>query len=574
MSTRSRRRVLTIAAFTALAATQLVSIGMARADLVELNWATEGYFRTRTVLLTNLAPMPRTSVPYAPTPGETLVIPDIRRTSYIVSRLRLMPSLVYGKVARLNMQIDAMDDVLWGDNNALSTAPLFATDGSNQNFLGGPVTDSVQVRRAWMQFTVPVGVMRVGRMPSHWGMGLLANGGGTGWMDADSPKGEPARMVADNFFDDDFGDNHFGSTADRILFATRPITIYRTIKKLGKVEHPLVIGYAFDKLSESPLLPYEPFERQFRPFGQQGFISRGRNDDVNEHVALAVWNDPDWDKKSFLDELRFGVYGVLRTAKEGSTEPSALPDPSVDTGSKVTILDVWWRIRYGSLFTEGEAYRIGGRTFGGVPFPTRNAKKTANITAGVARFAYLMPKVETMLEVGHASGDEMLEDDDFKQRAMHPDFNVGLILFEETLRELSARTYGYPLISRENPQGALGLFSNGGVMNANYVFPKVRWKPTKVAGLEIIGGVLAAWVDSPANGIALFASCAAGGACNGSKDATYLGTEVDLAVRARFAGQMRFTLETGYLRFGPALKNRLSEADGSFTLQSSIAFVW
>ena len=587
MSTRPRSRHLTLAAITTAGAVALAAPAPAHADLSELKWATEGYFRTRTVLLTNLAPQPRQTSVYPPT-GEAIVIPDIRKTSYITSRFRLMPSLSYEKLARLNLQIDGLDDILWGDNNGLSTAPLFAVDGTNQYYLGGPVGDSVQLKRAWVQFSVPVGQMRVGRMPSHWGMGLLANGGGTGWLDYDTPKGEPQRLVADNFFDDDFGDNHFGSTADRILFATRPVTIYRTIKKAGKTDHPLIVGYAFDKLSESPLLPFEPFERHFRPFGQQGFISRGRNDDVNEHVALAVWNDPDWDQKSFQDELKLGVYGVLRTSRDGSTNPTAIPDPNAncgtfdgqpvscaDNGSKVWILDVWWRVRYGNLFTEGEGYKIGGTTFGGVPYPATNQKKDANITAGVARFAYIMPKLEAMLELGHASGDDVLEDEHFKQRAIHPDFNVGLILFEETLRELSARTYGVPLFSAQNPQGALGFFSNGGVINANYVFPKARWKPTPVAGLEVIGGVLAAWVDTPAEGLALFASCAAGGACtDDGEDATYLGTEVDLAVRARFAGHMRFALETGYLRFGRALKHRLTEADGSFSLQTSLAFVW
>ena len=591
MSTRTRLRLTLAATITTLGAASAVP-DVARADLTELKWATEGYFRTRTVTLTNLQPTPRQVTIYAPT-GDEIVIPDIRRTSYITSRARFMPSLIFGKVARLNAQIDALDDVLWGDNNGIGSAPLFATDSSNQYYLGGPARDSVAVNRVWMQFSVPVGIMRVGRMPSHWGMGLLANGGGTGWWDPDSPKGEPARKVPDNFFDDDFGDNHFGSTADRILFATRPVVIYRTLAKKGKLEHPLIIGYAFDKLSEAPLLAFEPFERKFRPFGQQGFISRGKNDDVNEHVALAVWNDPDWDKKSFLDELKFGVYGVLRLAKEGSTNPSNIPDPMAncgtfdgapvsckDTGSKVWILDVWWRVRYGSLFTEGEGYKIGGKTFGGVPFPSRNQKKEADISAGVARFAYLQPKWEAMLELGHASGDELLEDEHFKQRAIHPDFNVGLILFEETLRELSARTYGLPFISNENPNGASGFFSNGGVINANYVFPKFRLRPTPVAGLEVIGGILAAWVDTPSDGIALFATCDSGGACtDDGKDATYMGTEGDLAVRANFAGQMRFTLETGYLRFGKALEKRLDPMDqndvkGSFTLQSSVAFVW
>ncbi len=37
---------------------------------------------------------------------------------------------------------------------------------------------------------------------------------------------------------------------------------------------------------------------------------------------------------------------------------------------------------------------------------------------------------------------------------------------------------------------------------------------------------------------------------------------------------MRFALETGYLRFGGALKHQLTEASGSFTLQTSLAFVW
>ena len=37
---------------------------------------------------------------------------------------------------------------------------------------------------------------------------------------------------------------------------------------------------------------------------------------------------------------------------------------------------------------------------------------------------------------------------------------------------------------------------------------------------------------------------------------------------------MRVALEAGYLIFGDALKKQLTEADGSFTFQSSISFVW
>ena len=37
---------------------------------------------------------------------------------------------------------------------------------------------------------------------------------------------------------------------------------------------------------------------------------------------------------------------------------------------------------------------------------------------------------------------------------------------------------------------------------------------------------------------------------------------------------MRFALEAGYLMFGDALKHQLTEANSSFSLQSSISFVW
>lgn len=562
-------RLLVVAAILAVP-------GAAHADLSELKWATEGYFRTRTVFLTNLAPQDRVTTTYVPT-GDEIVIPDIRRTSYIMSRFRMMPTLSYAKLAKLQVQVDALDDVLWGDNNGLSSAPLFATDASSQYFLGGGARDSVTIPRAWLEFQVPVGIMRVGRMPSHWGMGLLANGGGTMNVDPTTPVGEPPRRASDHFMPDDWGDKHFGSTADRILFVTKPLSIYKTITKAGDISSNLIVGYAYDKLSEAPLLAFEPFERQFRPFGQQGFISRGGSDDVNEHVGLIVWNDADWDQVRYTDELRVGVYGVLRTAREGSTNPSAI-DPSAtcgqfdgedvacdDTGSLVYILDFWWRLRYGPWFTEGEVYAIGGETFGGVPFPQRNRKKDASINAGVARVAYIDPTDtwDVFLEVGHASGDDDLADEHFKQRPIHPDFNVGLILFEEIMREQTARAYGVPFASDENPNGATGFFSNGGVINANYINPRGHIK-TPIRNISATAGLLMAWVDKL--GIPEPFSDD-----DGDK---FYGTEVDLGLKADFAGRMQFSLESGYLFYGGFLKNLLPNADGSFSLQTRVAFIW
>ena len=542
-------------------------------------------------MLTNLAPQDRYTISY-PVNGEDIVIPEIRRTSYITSRLRLMPTLKFEKLASLHFQIDALDDVLWGDNNGIATAPLFATESSQQHYLGGEVGDSVKISRAWVQFQIPVGIMRVGRMPSHWGMGLLANGGGTGRIDTltPPPPGEPDRPAQDHFFDDDFGDNHYGSTADRILFVTKPISIAKTIMGEKQTESHLIVGYAFDKLSEAPWFPVEPFERRYRPFGQQGFISRGANDDINEHVALAVYSLPDWDQVRYTDELKVGVYGVLRTAKQGSTYPSdpvfgeagsdcsgVLIPPTdgsdysvdcVDTGSKVWIVDLWYKFRYGPYYSEAELLKIFGKTFGGIPFPAKNTQKKADIYGGSIRFGYLTDLWDGVLELGHSSGDEYLEDETFKQRAIHPDYNVGLILFEEIIREQTARAF-MTFFSAENPQGAQGFMSKGGVINANYIHPKARWRPG-IAGLTIVGGLLFAWADAlptgGANGV--FLPYADEGRSK------YLGTEADVAIKTSFSGRMSFSLESGILFFGDALKARLPNADTSFTLQSRLAFMW
>ncbi len=553
-------------------ATLLGTITKADAKPIKLEWDSSGYFRTRAITLTNLAPADSYSIGTA---DDNYEIPEIRRTSYITSRLRITPTLSWGDAATLHFQIDALDDVLWGDNNGLSAAPLFAIDTSDQNYLAGE-RDSLRMHKAWVQFKVPIGIVRVGRMPSHWGMGLLANGGGNANFDPDParPKHISQRKSLDTYFDDDFGDNHDGSVADRVLFLTKPLSIAKTIAGKEDTSSKLVIGYAYDKISEAPSLSAESASSRRRPLGQQGFISRP-GDDVNEHVVFMLWNDPyanfggPWSRDT--DELRLGSYFVWRNSERGSTNPSDL-DPAVrDTGSNVFIADFWGRLRYGPLYAETEVLTIFGETFGGIPFPAANEDKDANIQGGVLRVGYFgvdeksARKFDLTFEVGHASGDEDISDGEFKQRPLHSDFNVGLIMFEETLRELSARTYGPNFASAQNPNGAVGFFSNGGVINANYIHPKFRYHvPSK--NLTFVSSLLMAWVDNMAtNGPAMFYDDESG---------PFLGTEIDFAVKAQFSGNMHLSLETGYLRFGEALQQALPNANGSFTLQSRIAFLW
>jgi hypothetical protein len=574
----------------AVLALALLAPAAAGADLLELRWASTGYYRSRAVALTNLARQDRRTLVYAPT-GETIVIPEIRRTSYIAHRLRLVPELSYGDRARLTVQVGALDDVLWGDNNGLTAAPLVSRDGSNQGFLGGDEQPSIEVERAWIELGGSAASLRVGRMPSHWGMGLVENGGGSAYLDRE--RGRPPEMTPrrslDTFFDDDFGDNHFGSTADRVMLVVRPASIYKAARGREDRSSRLSIAYGYGVVSEAPLLAAEPFERRFRPFGQQGFISRGQRDDLDEHVAYLSWDDPYWQPGGWLsrdtDELRFGLYGAIRRGEEGSTSPSAL-EPGADSGTRVTFADAWYRLRYGPLYSEGEGVRVSGTTFGGVPFPVANRKRDIAATAGVVRLGFVArdPAFDPIrqlvgiepyerdlwaleMEAGHAGGDRDLGRGALRERALHPDFNAGLILFEEVLRELSARTYGPPYFSAERPHGAAEMFSQGGVVNSNYLFPKARYH-LPVGETTLVVGVLMAWVDT------LAAPGTPGMFFAGVGDSTYLGTELDGALKATFHGHVELSVESGYLWYGEALRPALPNATSSFTLQSRLAFVW
>jgi hypothetical protein len=598
-------RITGLAAIAAGLAVLVAASPSAHAQL-KLEWGSEGYYRTRAVTISNLAHEPRYERLH-PTLNVPIVMPDIQSTSYITQRLRLNPQLRLEDVAKLNLELTGLDDVLFGDNNALSTAPLFAVNGTNQGYLGGSELRSIELTRAYIEFQVPVGLMRIGRMPSHWGMGVLANGGGSGNWDPLTPVGEPRRKVQDYYFDDDFGDNHFGSTNDRILFATRPLTVLKTLQKKPDTASNIVFAYAFDKLSESPLLADR--DRRYRAYGQQGFISRGSpDDDANEHVLVLAYSNPDWDKVRYTDELKFGTYWVFRTQDQGFTEPARgaphTRDPmgncvtndsdmrpvneeecvTKDEGSFVYVADFWYRIRYGFWYSEAEVIHIGGETTGGVPFPGANIRKKANINSAALRLGYLTPRWDAVLETGYASGDDNLGDKDFKQRPMHPDFNVGLILFEEIVRERSARVFGPPFIKDTTPDGAKGFMTNGGVVNAKYLAPKARFRPG-FGGFEFIGQVLFAWVDQyDLQGPNIFVCpvdnvSADGKSCNLSK---YLGTEVDVAIKSRFAKDLiDFSLEAGYARFGKILKNYTSTGQdnpnlpsGSFTVQARVGFVF
>jgi len=132
-------------------------------------------------------------------------------------RFRLNPEIHISDNLRIMSQIDMLDNLVLGSTpDSYAMQPGSSTNGSGYVSAGyngyaplsvlsttqGPPTagvngyqNSIQVNRVWGEYNTPVGQLRFGRMPNHWGLGILDNAG-------------------------DGIDSDYQTTIDRIMFVT------------------------------------------------------------------------------------------------------------------------------------------------------------------------------------------------------------------------------------------------------------------------------------------------------------------------------------------------------------------
>lgn len=452
--------------------------------------------------------------------------------TYMTHRIRMQPGLNFEDRAKFFMMIDAMDGVVWGDNQSLASTSLFAGDPSNTD-IEGLDTVPIELKRAWMEFKVPIGLFRIGRQGSNWGMGILANEG--------------------NGFDDNFGENQGGSTYDRLIFATRPISVVAGIAKKKDPGIPLIFAVGIDRLVEDPLIQY--YGKECDPDDPEDGCDPDEEFGYTEDRDATNRSDAWWvDTRDDVYEM---VY-VLRYSGENTALPGGRVGDIVggfymvnrlqdETDSKVLIADAYLKLEIAKLYVEGEAVHIGGETraialpgaydpSGAVADPLY---KKADLWGAVGRVGYQDKRFTAYLEGGYASGDNKIADADFTGRPLHADYNAGLLIYEEILARVTADKWS---------DDARGLWSNGGIYNSKYLFPTVKYRP--LPNWELIGGFLVAWPDKPDGSII---RCAEGDytspedACpQNLATADTLGWEVDAALKHRFHDHISLSVETAY----------------------------
>jgi hypothetical protein len=410
--------------------------------------------------------------------------------------LRITPRVMFRDSFELVGQIDVPRGFFLGNKTVFVDSADEPLDDRN------PL--EADPRWLYLQYNSPIGVFRLGQQPSHWGLGILAN-------DGDHPSL--------------FGDYSGGARVERLMFATRPA---------GK-DSPFTVAVAGDLVFKD-------------------MAADLRDDEIALQGVLAAYYA---DRRDNL----LGFYGVYRHQER---DAESLPGRAFDETLDLVALDSAGRVNAripgtsGHVFGEYEvAYLLGSTNLVRTLEQTRNdEREDIRALGAVTRFGAVLTsgtgderwgRLVAQLEWGWATGDANPYDGVQRRFRFDPNYNVGLILFDEVLAWKTARaanTASDPgLALRPNP-GADQLPSNGGIFGATYLYPTLVVRPVPELDLKVaalIAQTTADFVDPAIVGIRGRFRNYDGGDSR-SHD---LGVELDGGVEYRLPLDYGLTLELG-----------------------------
>jgi uncharacterized protein (TIGR04551 family) len=279
-------------------------------------------------------------------------------------RLRINPEIAISDNLRILTQLDLLDNLVLGstpDSYAMqptttvvqkygyastSAVNAYAPIGFLASTQGPPTagvnswTNSIAVKRAWGEYMTPVGQIRFGRMPDHWGLGMVANAG-------------------------DGVDSDYQTTLDRIQFVS------------GLKAIDLYFGASWDFVSTGPTNanPFDVYGGQ--PYNTCNLCN------VNEWTAfIARRTNPEIQKLQLARGdlvLNGGLYALYRSqyldVKSGVIPQTEQPDQSTGSGTMSASTnngleprrawsitpDLWFQALWNKLRFEVEAVTVQGQ---------------------------------------------------------------------------------------------------------------------------------------------------------------------------------------------------------------------
>ena len=369
----------------------------------------DGYFRLRTDWFKNFnlgfldraqdgttqlggAPFPRALGCYSDNLGH-----PCGNLSSANMRLRLEPTINLDEGTSIHVQADVLDNLVLGSTptgTALNgiysdtNLPPLGAFGSTQ---APPVAgvnsnrDSITIKRAWAEVAIPLGILKFGRQPNHWGMGMFYNGGGH----------DP---ISGNYdLDADYGD-----TVDRVSFSAQiPGTNLRAM---------VAADWDLTRLTSNQTSADKGHEGH--PFNLDD------SDNSDGWVAVISKMDSPQEFKDTVERgdvaLNYGVYFEYKTQDwdedlNGFTLGGTL-DPVnryVARSMKTYTPDLWGKLGYGKWSLEGEfVTQLGSIAHLDDLGKTISADIRKYGAVGRVSWKGLDNKLKLGLESGAASGDQ------------------------------------------------------------------------------------------------------------------------------------------------------------------------
>jgi len=399
-------------------------------------------------------------------------------------RFRLNPEIHISDNLRILSQIDLFDNIVLGSTpGEYRTTPTpdggyavaarsgytpigFYTNNTAPSSSSNSFKDTVRVKRAWAEYATPVGELRFGRMPNHWGLGILNNAG-------------------------DGYDDNYQSTVDRIQFTTgiKPLDLYVTGSWDFINEGPtsdalgIVRGQAYDVAQSDDVTQYvlAVAHRKSRELTRLA-LAKG---DVVINGGVQV----QYRSQQLADDATntTGANGQTNWADCASGAASTGCSPGqlkfTRRGASSWTPDVWLQLLYKKFRFEAEAVTIQGKL--DYNSPDSNTIAAQNVGYKIRQYGLATEIEQRLVEdklrlgfnFGWASGDSDVQgltppynapenqhgnrtDSTFR---FNPAYSLDLILYRNILSRVQGTYYFKPSVTYDFLRDTSGQKLGGGV---------------------------------------------------------------------------------------------------------------
>lgn len=387
-------------------------------------------------------------------------------------RLRLIPTINVSEMVRVKSSMDIFDNVVLGSTPTYLSQggpspswphSLMARSQNAPQYNINSAQSAIKVKRLFGEVSFPLGELRFGRMPSHFGLGILYNSGdGISNDYGDQVDGiSLTTRVFDHFISPSYqiayagpvarGGGFFPQSGDFQSIFQAAEAGQRYPLESGDITH--VFGLSFFK-RESDFIVQKKFE--------EGRV-------VYDYGINASW------RKQFLDSQAYGQeFGSLKDMAKNV----------VKRESNVGLLSLWQRFSLGTFHVEAEAAGIWGKYLIGEKdtdlLAQRNdgsalsKRKIWLLQGGFAlesKYGFLQDRLQVGLNGGLASGQsgpgfgiregsnkepkegdadgqKLPKEDGYKTNfKFNPAYTVDLLLYKEVLGGISGTYYVKPHVS-------------------------------------------------------------------------------------------------------------------------------